>query len=56
MLRRHVGCSLQLLGLVLLPFGIVSELNGAVGLRGSLLISGAGMAAFYLGRLIQGSS
>ncbi|AMV37317.1 hypothetical protein [Planctomyces sp. SH-PL62] len=56
MSRRRVGRSLQLLGLILVPFGIASELNGAVGLRGSLLISGTGMVGFYLGRLIQGPS
>lgn len=52
-MRYRLGRALQLLGLVILPFGIASELAGKVGLGRSLLIAGGGVAVFYLGVLIQ---
>jgi hypothetical protein len=44
---------LQFVGLLILPFGIASELVGRVGLGQSLLIAGAGALVFYVGYLIQ---
>jgi hypothetical protein len=53
MSRYTLGRTLQLLGLLVLPFGIASELAGKVGLGQSLLISGAGVLVFYAGFLLQ---
>jgi hypothetical protein len=47
---------LQFLGLMILPFGIASELMGKVGLGQSPLIAGGGALAFYIGYLIQHSA
>jgi hypothetical protein len=44
---------MQTLGLLVLPFGIVSELLNKVSLGQSLLIATAGIGLFYLGFLIQ---
>jgi hypothetical protein len=44
---------LQFLGLLILPFGIASELVGKVGLGQSLLIAGGGALTFYAGYVIQ---
>lgn len=52
-----VGRVLQILGLVMLPLGIVLELTGRLGRRGVaelLLIMVFGFAAFHLGRVIEG--
>ena len=51
------GRVLQILGLVVLPLGIILELTGRLGRRGVaelLLIMVFGFAAFYLGRFIEG--
>ena len=53
MTRYALGRSLQLLGLLILPFAIASELVGAVGLGRSMLIALAGFAVFYLGVNLQ---
>jgi hypothetical protein len=54
MSRYHVGRVLQLLGLLILPFGIASELVGKVGLGQSLLIAAGGALVFYVGYIVQG--
>lgn len=52
-LRTRLARTLQFLGLLILPFGIVSELEGAVTLGGSMLIAVAGGGVFYVGYLLQ---
>jgi hypothetical protein len=52
----RAGRLLQFLGLIILPFGIASELMGKVGLGQSLLIAGGGALAFYVGFVIQNRS
>jgi hypothetical protein len=49
----RVGRLLQFVGLLILPFGIASELVGKVGLGQSLLIAGGGALIFYFGYVIQ---
>jgi hypothetical protein len=44
---------LQFVGLLILPFGIASELVGRVGLGQSLLIAAGGALLFYVGYVIQ---
>jgi hypothetical protein len=51
--KYALGRTLQLVGMIILPFGIVSELVGKVGLGQSLLIAGGGVVVFYLGVLVQ---
>jgi hypothetical protein len=53
-MRYALGRTLQVCGLLILPFGIASEVVGKVGLGQSLLIAAAGGCVFYLGWLIQG--
>jgi len=53
MSRYRLGRSLQFLGLIVLPFGIASELMGRVGLGQSLAIAGGCALLFYVGYLIQ---
>jgi hypothetical protein len=53
MWRYRIGRSLQILGLLILPFAIASELEGAVGLGQSMLMAAAGTAVFYVGFLVQ---
>jgi len=53
MSRYRIGRALQFVGLLILPFGIASELVGKVGLGQSLLIAGAGALVFYVGFVIQ---
>jgi hypothetical protein len=53
MTRYRLGRSLQLIGLLVLPFAIVSELVEKVGLGQSLLISGGGAIIFYVGYMLQ---
>jgi hypothetical protein len=50
---RSLGRALQFAGLIALPAAIVLQLNG-LPLRDMLLIMVAGMASFYLGRIIEG--
>jgi hypothetical protein len=49
----RVGRFLQLLGLLILPFGIASELMGKVGLGQSMLIALVGAGVFYAGFVVQ---
>jgi hypothetical protein len=56
MTRYAIGRTLQFLGLLILPFAIVSELTGHVGLLASLLIAAGGAAVFYAGVLVQGKA
>lgn len=51
--RYRIGRSLQLVGLLILPFAIASELVGEVGLGQSMLIAAAGAAVFYVGFVVQ---
>jgi hypothetical protein len=51
--RYYLGRFLQLVGLLILPFGIASELMGEVGLGQSLLIAAFGAGVFYVGFLVQ---
>jgi hypothetical protein len=53
MSRYRLGRLFQLLGLIILPFGIASELVGKVGLGQSMLIAAAGTLMFYVGYVIQ---
>jgi hypothetical protein len=52
-MRYAVARFLQLLGLLILPFGIASELMGKVGLGQSLLIAASGAFLFYVGYVLQ---
>ena len=45
--------SLQLLGLIVAPMGIMAELNDVVRLGTSLLIAGIGALIFYAGHSMQ---
>ncbi len=52
-----IGRALQIIGLVVLPLGMVLELTGRLGRRGvseMLLMMVFGCAAFYLGRYLEG--
>jgi hypothetical protein len=51
--RRRLGRGLQAIGMLILPFGIASELVGKVGLGQSLLIAAGGIVIFYVGYLLQ---
>lgn len=51
--RYWIGRFLQLLGLLILPFAIASELMEQVGLGQSLLIAAGGAALFYVGVQLQ---
>jgi hypothetical protein len=51
--RYRLGRLLQFIGLLILPFGIASELVGRVGLGQSLLIAAGGALVFYVGFLVQ---
>jgi hypothetical protein len=51
---RPLGRSLQLLGLVLLPLGMVLQLAGAISVGGMLTALVAGASAFWLGRIVEG--
>jgi hypothetical protein len=53
MWRYRIGRTFQFLGLLILPFAIASELNGAVGLGKSMLVAAAGAALFYVGFVVQ---
>jgi hypothetical protein len=52
-MRHALGRFLQLVGLLILPFGIVSEVVEKVGLAQSLLIAAGGMLVFYIGYVLQ---
>lgn len=49
----RIGRLLQFCALLILPFGISSELVGKVGLGQSLLIGAGGALVFYIGYVIQ---
>lgn len=49
----RLGRFLQSVGLVILPFGIASELMNKVSLGQSMLIAAAGALVFYAGLVIQ---
>ena len=51
--RYRVGRLLQLMGLLILPFAIASELMEKVHLGQSLLIAAGGAALFYVGVQLQ---
>jgi hypothetical protein len=51
--RYSLGRFLQVLGMIILPFGIASELLGKVGLGQSMLIAAGGMVVFYAGYVLQ---
>jgi hypothetical protein len=53
MWRYRIGRTFQFLGLLILPFAIASELNGAVGLGKSMLVAAAGAVLFYVGFVVQ---
>ena len=50
---RSLGRILQTIGLIILPFAIVSELVGEVGLGKSMLIALGGMIFFQVGVALQ---
>ncbi len=52
-MRYRIARFLQLLGLLILPFGIASELQGKVGLGQSLMIAAGGGFLFYVGYVLQ---
>ena len=52
-MRHGLARFLQLLGLLILPFGIASELMNKVGLGQSLLIAAGGALVFYIGYVLQ---
>lgn len=51
--RYRIARTLQLIGLVILPFAIVSQLVEKVGLGQSMLISAGGALLFYIGYVLQ---
>ena len=54
---RVFGRGLQLLGLLILPLGVILELAGRLGRRGVaelVLIMVFGFAAFHVGRYLEG--
>lgn len=53
MTRYSLGRSLQVLGMLILPFSVVSEVVGEVGLGKSMLISAGGALIFYTGHVLQ---
>jgi hypothetical protein len=53
MTRQRLGRGIQLLGLLVLPFAIASELVGKVGLGQSMLIAAGGAVVFYVGFVMQ---
>ena len=53
MWRYRIGRFLQLLGLLILPFAIASELMEKVHLGQSLLIAAGGAVVFYVGVQLQ---
>ena len=52
MTRYRLARCLQVFGLLLLPFSVVSEVVEKVGLGRSMLISAGGMLVFYTGYLL----
>jgi hypothetical protein len=56
MTRYQVSRFLQLLGMLILPFGIASQLMDKVTLGQSMLIAAGGMLVFYVGYVLQSRS
>ncbi|MCA1683451.1 MAG: hypothetical protein LC685_05655 [Actinobacteria bacterium] len=56
MTRYRWGRLLQMVGLFILPFSVVSEVVEKVGLGRSMLVSAGGMLVFYTGYLLQNRS
>lgn len=52
-MRRALGRTFQLVGLLILPFGMATELVGRTGEGGLLLIAAGGAFLFYVGYVIQ---
>jgi len=48
-----LGRFLQLIGLLILPFAIASELVGGMGLGRSMLLALGGVSVFYAGLVLQ---
>ena len=55
-MHYRIGRFFQVLGMIVLPFGIASELMGKVGLGQSMLDRGGGNSIFYIGYVIQNQS
>ncbi len=53
MTRRSLGRIVQFVGLLILPFGMATELVGKTGEGGLLLIMAGGGLVFYVGYLLQ---
>jgi hypothetical protein len=53
MWRYRLGRLLQLVGMLILPFAMASELLDKVGLGQSMLIAAFGALVFYIGFQIQ---
>jgi len=53
MIRQRVGRGLQLLALLILPFGMVSQLMEKFGEGSLLLIAAGGALIFYVGYVLQ---
>jgi hypothetical protein len=53
MLRYRIGRLLQIAGMLIVPFGIASELMSKVGLGQSMLIAAGGTLVFYVGYVVQ---
>lgn len=51
---RGLGKGLQLVGLVLPPLAIVLQLGNSISVWQMLVMLVASLAAFYLGRLLEG--
>jgi hypothetical protein len=51
---RPLGRALQLLGLVVLPAGMLLQLMNQITLRDLLVLLVAGVSAFWLGRMLEG--
>ncbi len=54
--RYRFGRVFQFVGLLILPFGIASELVGKVGLGQSLLVAAGGALLFYIGYVLQNAA
>jgi hypothetical protein len=52
-MRRALGRTLQFTGLLILPFGMATELVGRTGEGGLLMIAAGGALLFYVGYVIQ---
>ncbi len=53
MTRYGIGRTIQFLGLLILPFGMATELVGKTGEGGLLAIMAGGALLFYIGYQIQ---